>query len=725
VFHAAQTIDAPGAICYDRSVSANSTAMRLPRCVMASPSNSDRPPWFGRLTERIIRSRAAARISNFPPVAFAVRALVQSRYKPLRVEGGSALTGFAQESLESTLGAIVTDVVETLGYTAAMVAVYEADGALPVRAWHVAPAVATREKVLEWESQLSRLMPSGRVSLSDPALARVYVDRPEYAANLSARAYRERAPVLSDSLYDLFQPVTPESTRPLVAGIQGAAGVRQVIAVPFFIETELDGTTDREFVGNLFALKRSEIDSRDRQVLEAFARQAAAAILSDRRRSYTDAVLSLLLDIQANLADETQVLQRIVDGVVGTLDYVAAMVATYESDSGALPVRAWHVAPSVATREQVLDWENQVGRLLPSGRVSLSDPARARVYVNRPEYQANLSVTAYQARTVVTSDSLFDLFQPVTPESARPLVAGIQAALGVRQVIAVPFFNTSTPMPEFVGNLFVLSRGSSVTAVERRVLRAFAQQAAAGIRNAQLYRQAEDRRGAAEVFGKMAFSASASVHALRNKVAVVRTGVQVIPHLDNFEPAERAEHLAATSERIMRNLDDMADMLETLHEPFRHVPDQLVDVNACVRKAAGRATDNFDVRMEYDLADDLPELYTSQDMLVEAFKVLIKNAAEAVAPKGQAGRIDITSRLRDKATIEVVVADNGSGIKPEHLARIFEMRWTTKRGSGLGFGLYWTRDYIKGLGGTVAVQSVVGEGTTFTITLPVPGQEEP
>ena len=47
------------------------------------------------------------------------------------------------------------------------------------------------------------------------------------------------------------------------------------------------------------------------------------------------------------------------------------------------------------------------------------------------------------------------------------------------------------------------------------------------------------------------------------------------------------------------------------------------------------------------------------------------------------------------------------------------MAMTTKEGKGMGFGLFWTKDYVEGLGGEILVNSTVGEGTTFTILLPV------
>ncbi len=67
---------------------------------------------------------------------------------------------------------------------------------------------------------------------------------------------------------------------------------------------------------------------------------------------------------------------------------------------------------------------------------------------------------------------------------------------------------------------------------------------------------------------------------------------------------------------------------------------------------------------------------------------------------------------------KITIDDHGTGIPLENLDRIFEMNYTTKK-SGLGFGLFWTKDYIEGLGGSINVESYLGKGTKFTIYLPI------
>lgn len=69
-------------------------------------------------------------------------------------------------------------------------------------------------------------------------------------------------------------------------------------------------------------------------------------------------------------------------------------------------------------------------------------------------------------------------------------------------------------------------------------------------------------------------------------------------------------------------------------------------------------------------------------------------------------------------TLTLAVADDGHGIEPAAVPRLFRPYFTTKR-HGTGLGLFVTRRIVEAHGGAVGVTSVVGQGTTFTVTLPV------
>ncbi len=677
----------------------------------------------------LVGSRLVGRLFNLPPVSWLVqgftRALVRRQLSANAVHSASSRPApprIAGVGLDVTLKQIVSDVVEALGYAGAMVATYEQGDILPVRALHVDPAVATDEQIHRWEEEVSRYAPRP-VSITDPEIARVHVYGEEYQDNLSVQAFQARGPVISDDLFDLFTPIAPPASRPVVKGIQQALGIQQVIAVPFFLETVTDGRTEQEMVGNLFAAKRGLISEQDIRVLSAFGRQAAAAIESERRRLHIQIAQNIVYEMQSRLQNEEQVLQRIVRGAVSDLGYVGAMVATYEQDDS-LPVRAFYLQPSVGTMEQVQQWEKELSRY--SGRpVSVSDPDIARVFVHREDCAANLSVRAFKAEKPVVSSDLYDLFTPVVPPSARPAVAGIQEALGIQQVIAVPFFLEEEEADgqvkrEAVGNLFAATRSRRFSAGEIELLETLAHQAAAGIRNARLYRIIEERRQVAQVFGKMAFSAAASVHALRNHLAAF----QMHLHLVQLTPPERRDEIFQLSNKMLERLDEAAKILDNLHEPWRAVVDKPTDVNSCITQAIGQAVrDREEVEAEEgiyireELGDGLPPVQTSPDMLAEAFRVLIKNGVEAVRETGRGGEVRVVSRRGEQDTVEVLISDEGVGIKPEDMGKIFELRWSTKE-AGMGFGLFWTKEFVEGLGGSITVESEWQQGTTFRLVLP-------
>jgi len=118
-------------------------------------------------------------------------------------------------------------------------------------------------------------------------------------------------------------------------------------------------------------------------------------------------------------------------------------------------------------------------------------------------------------------------------------------------------------------------------------------------------------------------------------------------------------------------------------------------------------------------SDDLPQIRCIASQLNQVFMNLLVNAGHAIEEKGE---ITITTRVcpSDNTVIQVLITDTGAGIPPENLKRIFDPFFTTKPvGQGTGLGLSITWGIIAKHHGTIEVNSTVGIGSTFTITLPV------
>ena len=673
---------------------------------------------------RLAGSRLINWVIQLPPVAWGARTLARIIVKRHIGKNSGAATPAertAEIGLEATLDQVVHDVVEALGYAGAMVTTREPGDSLPVRALHVDPRLATEEQIHRWENEISDL--TGQpASITDPRIARVYVYRDECQENLSVRAFRVGGPVSSNDLYDLFTPVVPPAARPIVKGIQQALGIQQVIAIPFFLETHSNGQRKREIVGNLFAAKRGPISKQDELTLSAFGRQVATAIESERRRIQIEMSQRLVLEMQSSIQDEEQILYQIAHGLMSELGYVGTLVATFEPD-GSLPVRVFCFDSNLLSDEQIADWERDISSY--AGRpVSISDPKIARVYVHREEARENISVRAFETGQPVSSSSLYALFSPVAPPASRSIVQGIQEALGIRQIVAVPFFRETKSGDEiereFVGNLVAATRSREFSSGEIELLRAFGQQAAVCIQNARLHHQAKERRRAAQIFGQMAFSATASVHELRNHMGALR----IYLHLLGIVPPEQLEEILESNPKVVARLDEAVEILDNLHQPWHDMPNAQTNVNACLTKSIDKVIPERDGTMTREgivvhlsLTEGLPMVRTSAHKLAEAFKVLIENALDAIREQGQGGELRIASRLGGDNHIQVSVSDNGSGIRPENLDQVFEMQWSTKE-KGMGFGLFWAKEYVEGLDGTIRVESDSQEGTTFTVTLP-------
>jgi signal transduction histidine kinase len=116
------------------------------------------------------------------------------------------------------------------------------------------------------------------------------------------------------------------------------------------------------------------------------------------------------------------------------------------------------------------------------------------------------------------------------------------------------------------------------------------------------------------------------------------------------------------------------------------------------------------------LDPNLPEIMADATGVERVLINLLMNAREAM-PQG--GAIVIASSLLTGAPewLQVSVADNGPGISPDALPKLFNLLYTTKS-NGSGLGLWLSRRIIQEHGGKIEVQSEIGKGTTFTIKLP-------
>jgi two-component system sensor histidine kinase ChvG len=142
----------------------------------------------------------------------------------------------------------------------------------------------------------------------------------------------------------------------------------------------------------------------------------------------------------------------------------------------------------------------------------------------------------------------------------------------------------------------------------------------------------------------------------------------------------------------------------------------LVDLEALVRRAVERSQ-GPDGSVVLDYTSCIPVILARPADLETALLNLLDNALK-FSPPGAPALIRVSGRASERF-VTITVEDRGIGIPEPNLARIFERFFTTDADrSGTGLGLAIVKSVVEALGGSVAVQSRVGEGTQFTLRLP-------
>jgi len=225
---------------------------------------------------------------------------------------------------------------------------------------------------------------------------------------------------------------------------------------------------------------------------------------------------------------------------------------------------------------------------------------------------------------------------------------------------------------------------------------------------------------------------SASVaHELNNPMAIILGFTDLLlekaePGSKNREMLETIEKQALNSKRILESLLGFAR--------YREKTEYATDVNADIEKVLAVVENMMttkNIKLERNLAEDLPKVRGDSGHLQQVFMNLITNAISSME---RGGLLTITTRLNEPGNrVEVLFKDTGHGIKREYREKIFDAFFTTKRvGEGTGLGLSVCYGIVTKYGGEISFETISEEedserkGTTFTVSLPVvpPGSEE-
>ena len=207
-------------------------------------------------------------------------------------------------------------------------------------------------------------------------------------------------------------------------------------------------------------------------------------------------------------------------------------------------------------------------------------------------------------------------------------------------------------------------------------------------------------------------------HDIRNGLLPIRNVIQHLGEVAEDSPSELATVFSERAGTLKGGIGYLENLATNYARLTPRIERQQCDVNA-VLEALRDASAPGDDRIRLELAGPLPRATADPIALRRVVENLMVNALESL-PDGR-GRVTIRTTEAAEAgdrRVIITVADTGSGIAPESLDRIFDDFHTTKeRGTGLGLSI--VRRLVTDMGGRVRVQSEPGQGTTFTVELPV------
>src|SRR3954452_17353601 len=174
---------------------------------------------------------------------------------------------------------------------------------------------------------------------------------------------------------------------------------------------------------------------------------------------------------------------------------------------------------------------------------------------------------------------------------------------------------------------------------------------------------------------------------------------------------------------VDRNLEKIYNLTMNLlayskpREPMLEMINPKVLIDECLELIAPTANEKG-VMCVADVEKDHPAVPLDPDGMHQALMNLLSNAIDAVEPMKGLIRVVCRYDAENKQTI-IEVIDNGPGIAPSMMKHLFELFHSTKGNRGTGLGLAVTKKIVEEHEGTITVKSQQGQGTTFTIQLPV------
>ncbi|HDN80970.1 MAG TPA: GAF domain-containing protein [Chloroflexi bacterium] len=276
-----------------------------------------------------------------------------------------------------------------------------------------------------------------------------------------------------------------------------------------------------------------------------------------------------------------------------------------------------------------------------------------------------------------------------------------------RSILGVPL----KVKDEVIGALEVLNKKGSQPFTEEdvEVLTTLAAQAAIAIENARLFQQSD--------------LVAILAHELRTPLTSIIGYTRLLLTQADLNPALRRSFLETISHeasRLNSLINDFLDLIR-LESGRVRLSKKLVHLRHLIEEAVATVRPQAEARrikIKIQIPRNLPPIMADERRLMQVLLNLLSNA---IKYNKDEGLVEVKATLKDRA-VEVSVRDTGIGIEPEELPHIFEKFYrgsSEQNAFGTGLGLAIAKQITEAHGGTITVESTPGQGSTFTVTLPL------
>jgi signal transduction histidine kinase len=393
-------------------------------------------------------------------------------------------------------------------------------------------------------------------------------------------------------------------------------------------------------------------------------------------------VMYRVLRLTSSILDLDLLLNSILDEVFATIQAQRAFVLLSDSGSGQLEVRASR-------------WQTKGGI---EQRVSISQHIIAHVLEKKE------SVLIADAM----ADSTFGLAQSVVIHKIRSAMCS--PLRGRTRIVGIIHVDTSTGSGEFGEEDLLL-------------LDAIGTAAGIAVENAQLHHETIRN----ERLAAMGQAIAGLSHCIKNILAAMEVSSSLMERGLESQDLDNVSRIWQVFRRSSQRISYLVlNMLAYSKERRPEV--QPCSINDICREVSDLCRDQIEAkkaRFHFDLETQLPWLQADPQGIHRCLLNLLTNAIDAIDE--ERGEIRLTTRTAEESIL-ISVEDNGVGIPPEARQEIFKVFYSTKGNRGTGLGLAVTKKIVEEHGGGITVDSAPGQGSRFTIRLPLPdrtGEQPP